>query len=260
MKSPLGGARPVEEGGDTSAERLIEMAFGPESADRARILRSLHTRGDPAQRCLAVALTLSSDWDVRDEAVQALGRVGTDADIEYVEPRLRDRHWVVRASAADALADIGAVAGFQLLRDRYLRERHADVRRYIATALARGPADMAQPALLEWEARESQGEALVGVLYGLVGLGRGGAFTRLLHLADGTGTHVTALALTAIRELLKEGVLTPEQTERAVGAYQLLVSHPVRRVSSTAEEGLAEYLSRQANADRSSAAGNRRGR
>jgi len=227
--------------GDAKVE-LIRMALELEDHAKVWLLEVLDGRGDPSSRCIARALSASNDRFVRDAATVVMGRVGVEGDLECLSLRLVDRLWVVRASAASSIGEIGASEGLELLRCRWPKERQADVRRYIAVALSEGSGEIVVPVLEEWLTSEKADEARIGILFGLVRNRQARHVAELLRLLQSEDTHVCALAITAFLELREFLVLDPSAHSELVGSLSVLSLHPVGRVNSLAESALEEYL------------------
>lgn len=74
------------------------------------IVAGLRSVADPANIGEVRALLAHEDWQVRLQAVKALGRIGSRADASLLLPALQDRQWWVRYRAAQALLDLPGVS------------------------------------------------------------------------------------------------------------------------------------------------------
>lgn len=111
--------------------QVFECSEDPEAIGAALALLQLPGDVEPARRhCL------HPHWHVRMEAVRALGRIGTQADLYLLVRSLGDAHWWVRCRAAQALVRSSWMNAAELdriaagLRDRFaldiLREARAE--------------------------------------------------------------------------------------------------------------------------------------
>ncbi|MDH4192280.1 MAG: HEAT repeat domain-containing protein [Betaproteobacteria bacterium] len=111
--------------------RLLETADMPEI-----LSRTLRLVADPREAPRVRALLHHPEWIVRLAAVQALGRIATEADLPRLTTALSDSVWWVRQRAADALVRLPYFSRAQLER---LHEVLSD--RYARDALARAMAE-----------------------------------------------------------------------------------------------------------------------
>jgi HEAT repeat protein len=89
------------------AEATVQAILS-EATDTEMIASSLRALRSPASRDLARAFLEHPAWQVRLQAVRALGRLATEADAPVLIQRLTDTSWWVRYRAAEALAAIPA--------------------------------------------------------------------------------------------------------------------------------------------------------
>lgn len=120
---------------------LRERAARTEDPEElGEIIQALGRLGGNADRELVLRHLESANWVVRMKSAQALGTMGEPEDEERLLPLLSDRDWWVRLRAAEALARL---PGMSLDRLRALREGVSD--RYGRDMLAQVIAE-AEPA------------------------------------------------------------------------------------------------------------------
>ena len=103
--------------------RLQEFLKNESPEVRLNSIRSLASIGDPSSIPGIAALAADPEWEVRNAAVQALGRMRAADQHAVLAEALADRSWWVRASAARALLESGP-AGVEALRNA--AENHVD--------------------------------------------------------------------------------------------------------------------------------------
>jgi HEAT repeat protein len=141
------------------------------------------TRKNRFRMRLAARALLSDSWVCnRDDAVVALGSVGTRDDYHAVVERLEDKEWIVRASAYSTLASIGGRRAAPRFRKGF-DDPHPVVRRYAAVALWDLLGKAACDELLEALSHEADDLARIGFLVGLAHCGNAGAIDELRRFA-----------------------------------------------------------------------------
>ena len=73
------------------------------------------------------------NYSVRNRATEAIGDIGSRADLPALIELTRDRAWMVRASAYSAIASVGRVNDLPYVLQG-LKDRYAPVRRYAVVA------------------------------------------------------------------------------------------------------------------------------
>ena len=97
------------------------------------VIASLRTIATPGAREQVRALLAHPDWQVRVQAVKALGRIGDRSDADRLATLLSDREWWVRYRAAEALVELPWLGRQELaalrasLTDRYAGDMLAQV-------------------------------------------------------------------------------------------------------------------------------------
>lgn len=206
--------------GDEAAIPLLEGLLQHRDARRrlavVRALRGLPTSAGPY-----LGLLRDPDWQVRQEAVFALGGLDSRRLVPPLVRCLRDPHHRVRAAAANALGRVDAVEAKDALR-RALADEHRWVQSMAAWSLGRlGPQrDLAPLLTCLRDARKDAGVQL---------LQRAG-------LGDPDGTQ----ACSALLELLEDpDEAVRAQTLEAIGRLQCVEAIPrLARMVRLASPGL----------------------
>ena len=122
---------------DNRAQRLLQYFSVAHVADAAPVLRTLIARTNDVE-CLAACLRVFADvddldtvreylhhdsWQVRVQAVNVLGRLGSSHDYAVLLPLLSDSEWWVRYRAAKALCSL---PGIEMSQIKGLSKKHAD--------------------------------------------------------------------------------------------------------------------------------------
>jgi HEAT repeat protein len=119
------------------AQRLVQFFSVAHQADAVPVVRSIIASTKDAE-CIAACLRVFADvdhldavrdylrheaWQVRVQAVNVLGRLGSAADFAVLAPLLADPEWWVRYRAAEALCSL---PGVDKLKIRRLSREHHD--------------------------------------------------------------------------------------------------------------------------------------
>ncbi|MHA1879364.1 MAG: HEAT repeat domain-containing protein [Candidatus Heimdallarchaeota archaeon] len=86
--------------------------------------------GTPAaEEALLTAIKKDKDWEVRAAAAEALGKIGTPAAVKALQKAIKkDKDWEVRAVAAEALGTIGTPAAVKALQKAIKKDKGWEVR------------------------------------------------------------------------------------------------------------------------------------
>jgi HEAT repeat protein len=116
-----GSAKPPHEG--KSVEQLIELLRSSDTGSKIQGAIGLAKHGDQAAAAVPELLKLlaSPEASIRENAVNALGRIGAKEAVPELLPLLSDATWTVRRHAVLALGEIGDPAALKpvekLLKD-----------------------------------------------------------------------------------------------------------------------------------------------
>lgn len=102
-----GGSRPPHEG--KSIDQLIDMLHDSETGSKIQAAIGLAKYGEKASAAVPELLKLlsSPEVSIRENAVNALGRIGEKEAVPSLLPLLNDPAWTVRRHTILALGEIG---------------------------------------------------------------------------------------------------------------------------------------------------------
>jgi len=161
---------------------------------RSTAMNALADRSEALGRTAARALLEDTNAVVRDEAATILGVFGNRQDVRRLRRALLDEYWVMRATVADSLGQIGGKAAHPLLLHTLRHDPHPVVRRDTAYALTYARSPEVVPQLEKALDTEQVEQARQGLLSALVRLGQRERLPELLALLtseDCTVRHAT---------------------------------------------------------------------
>jgi HEAT repeat protein len=120
-----------------AAELIAAVERGEDPPAKIAIRALGVMRVSEAVSVLAQVRRTSPDWELRRLAVIALGRIGTDAALEFLIEAVGDETGHVRRAAVRVLGDFGGEASVRALLARLKSERYQEVRNEIADTLVR---------------------------------------------------------------------------------------------------------------------------
>lgn len=153
---------------------------------------------------LRIAIT-DSDNFVRDEATQAIGFYGTSKDSICLKDRQKDEDWVIRASAASALASMLGKKARRFLLPA-LSDENPVVRRYAVIALHDALGTDAIPILRLHYKTEEDESALFGYASAFAKEGDAEALVRLKEFAESTNRQLSSPAIESLKEIEEKAV------------------------------------------------------
>lgn len=119
-------------------EKLFVDILKNTAASRPKIVEILGKSGNPSLAAEIIPFLSDADRETRFWAAVSLGRLGSDSDavVAALTGALRDKHWPVRKSAAEALAGLGKRAAESLIAKLSDASSNADIVYWSLRALA----------------------------------------------------------------------------------------------------------------------------
>lgn len=185
---------------------------------REAAMEALLVRNEALGRVAARALLGDPNGCARNAAAEILGEFGKQQDIHRLRRALTGDEWVMRATVADSLGQIGGKSAHSILQHTLEHDPNPVVRRDTAYALSYAQSSKMIPVLEQALAGEKEEQARVGLLHGLVALGQRERLSELLAMLKSEDSSVRYATINSIREDVR-----PEDRKQIVQAIRAML-------------------------------------